>query len=137
MNERSLWSTSAGFVLGLLEILPGNRLDEAMNELTFAVVGIYGHELPTQHGAPFRLAVPWKYGYKSPEAIVKIELTDKQPATFWSTLQPAEYPFQSNVNPDVPHPRWSQATERMIDTGETRKTGLYNGYGEWVAGLYK
>jgi len=112
------------------------RLDEAMNELVFMAVGIYGHDLPKQHGAPLRLAVPWKYGYKSPKAIVRIEFTDKQPATFWSTLQPSEYPFESNVNPAVPHPRWSQATERMVDTGEARKTVLYNGYGQWVAGLY-
>ncbi len=115
----------------------GLRIDEAMSELTFAVVGIYGHDLPKQHGAPLRLAVPWKYGYKSPKAVVTIEFTDKQPGTFWSTLQPLEYPFESNVNPSVSHPRWSQATERMVDTGETRKTIIYNGYGDWVARLYK
>lgn len=115
----------------------GLRLEEAMNELTFAVIGIYGHELPKQHGAPLRMAVPWKYGYKSAKAVVGIEFVEKQPHTFWETLQPHEYPFESNVNPNVPHPRWSQATETVLDTGEKRKTLLYNGYAEFVGHLYK
>jgi len=114
----------------------GLRLDEAMNPLTLVAAGIYGKPLPKQHGAPIRIVVPWKYGYKSIKSIVKIEFVAQQPKTFWETLQPAEYPFESNVNPNVPHPRWSQATERMIDTGDQIKTQLYNGYGKYVAGLY-
>jgi len=113
------------------------RLDEATNELALLAVGIYGHELPKQHGAPIRMVVPWKYGYKGAKSIVRFEFTDKQPATFWNDVAPKEYSFLSNVNPAVPHPRWSQATERMIGTGEKRPTQIYNGYGEWVAGLYK
>jgi sulfoxide reductase catalytic subunit YedY len=114
----------------------GLRLDEALNPLTLAATGIYGKPLPKQHGAPIRLVVPWKYGYKSIKSIVKIEFVAKQPKTFWETLQPEEYPFESNVNPAVPHPRWPQATERMIDTGDRIKTQLYNGYGKYVAHLY-
>ena len=114
----------------------GLRLDEALNPLTLAVTGIYGKPLPKQHGAPIRLVVPWKYGYKSIKSIVKIEFVAKQPKTFWETLQPEEYPFESNVNPAVPHPRWSQATERMIDTGDRVKTQMFNGYGKYVASLY-
>ena len=114
----------------------GLRLDEAMNPLTLMVTGIYGKPLPKQHGAPIRMVVPWKYGYKSIKSVVKIEFIAKQPKTFWETLQPDEYPFESNVNPNVPHPRWSQATERMIDTGDRFKTELYNGYGKYVARLY-
>ncbi len=114
----------------------GLRLDEAMNPLTLMTTGIYGKPLPKQHGAPIRLVVPWKYGYKSIKSIVKIEFIAKQPKTFWETLQPEEYPFESNVNPNVAHPRWSQATERMIDTGDRVKTQLYNGYAKYVAQLY-
>jgi methionine sulfoxide reductase catalytic subunit len=114
----------------------GLRLEEAMNPLTMVVTGIYGKRLPKQHGAPIRLVVPWKYGYKSIKSIVKIELVAKQPKTFWETLQSDEYPFESNVNPNVPHPRWSQATERMIDSGDRVKTQPYNGYGKHVASLY-
>ena len=111
-------------------------LGEAMNELTLATVGIFGHDLPKQHGAPFRVVVPWKYGYKGPKAVVKIELVEGRPRTFWNDLQPGEYSFLSNVNPARPHPRWSQATERAIDGGRSRPTRLYNGYGPWVARLY-
>jgi sulfoxide reductase catalytic subunit YedY len=114
----------------------GLRLDEAMNPLTMVVTGIYGKPLPKQHGAPVRMVVPWKYGYKSIKSIVKIEFVASQPTTFWEKLQPDEYPFESNVNPNVPHPRWSQATERMIDTGDRVRTQLYNGYGNYVAKLY-
>jgi len=114
----------------------GLRMDEALNPLTMVVTGVYGKPLPKQHGAPVRLVVPWKYGYKSIKSIVKIELVADQPKTFWETLGPDEYPFESNVNPKVPHPRWSQATERMIDTGDRVKTQLYNGYGSYVAKLY-
>ena len=114
----------------------GLRLDEAMNPLTMVVTGVYGKPLPKQHGAPIRLIVPWKYGYKSIKSIVKIEFVAKQPATLWETLAPNEYPFESNVDPAVPHPRWSQATERMIDTGDRIKTQPFNGYGNYVAKLY-
>jgi sulfoxide reductase catalytic subunit YedY len=115
----------------------GLRLDEAMHPLTMVVTGIYGKPLPKQHGAPLRIVVPWKYGYKSIKSVVKIELTDKQPKTLWETLAPDEYPFESNVIPTVPHPRWSQATERMIDTDERVRTQPYNGYADEVAKLYK
>jgi sulfoxide reductase catalytic subunit YedY len=114
----------------------GLTLAEATNELAFLVTGMHGHPLLKQHGAPVRLVVPWKYGFKSAKSLVRIELTDRQPATFWNTLSPHEYDFAANVNPDVPHPRWSQRSERMLGSGETRPTRLYNGYGEWVAKLY-
>lgn len=114
----------------------GLRMDEAMHPLTMVVTGIYGKPLPKQHGAPIRIVVPWKYGYKSPKSIVKMEFVDKQPTTFWETLAADEYPFESNVNPAVPHPRWSQATERIIDTGDRVRTLLFNGYASQVAKLY-
>ena len=116
----------------------GLRVDEAMNPLAMLVTGIYGKPLPKQHGAPIRVVVPWKYGYKSIKSIVKIDFVDKQPATLWETLLPKEYPFESNVNPEIPHPRWSQATERIIDdeSGRRVRTKLYNGYGDYVAKLY-
>lgn len=115
----------------------GLTLAEAMNDLTLLTVGIYGHILPPQHGAPIRLIVPWKYGFKSIKSIVSIELTDKKPRTFWNTLAPREYDFEANVNPNVPHPRWSQASERMIGTGKRLPTMIYNGYGDAVAHLYE
>lgn len=115
----------------------GLTVQEAMNELTMLIVGIYGHDLPRQHGAPIRLVTPWKYGYKSIKSVVQIEFVDGQPPTFWNEVAPDEYDFWSNVNPGVPHPRWSQASERMIDTGERRPTLLYNGYGDHVRHLYK
>jgi sulfoxide reductase catalytic subunit YedY len=111
-------------------------LAEATNPLTLMVVGIYGHELPPQHGAPLRLVVPWKYGFKSIKSVVSIELTDEQPPTFWSKVSPHEYDFWANVEPEIPHPRWSQATERMIGSEERRPTLKYNGYADLVAGLY-
>lgn len=114
----------------------GLRMDEAMNELTMIVTGLYGTALPTQNGAPIRLVVPWKYGYKSIKAIVRIELTSEQPATFWNTIAAEEYPFLSNVDPDVPHPRWSQEFETPLGADERIRTLLYNGYAEQVAGLY-
>jgi sulfoxide reductase catalytic subunit YedY len=101
------------------------------------VVGVYGKPLPRQNGAPVRLVVPWKYGYKSIKSVVKIEFVAQQPKTFWETKAPHEYPFESNVDPDVPHPRWSQATELVIGTGMRAKTLRYNGYGDQVARLYK
>ena len=115
----------------------GLTMAEATNELTLLVTGIYGHELPKQHGAPIRLIVPWKYGFKSIKSIVHLELVEEQPANFWNVLAPHEYDFWANVNPEVTHPRWSQATERMIGTGERRPTLLYNGYGDFVAHLYR
>ncbi len=114
----------------------GLTLKEAQNDLTFLATGIYGHPLPRQHGAPIRLAVPWKYGFKSIKSIVKIELLDYRPATFWNTVQGLEYDFLANVNPKIPHPRWSQAKEKMIGSGEIFPTQLFNGYGEWVNSLY-
>ncbi|HZF13248.1 MAG TPA: protein-methionine-sulfoxide reductase catalytic subunit MsrP [Thermoanaerobaculia bacterium] len=115
----------------------GLRFDEARHDLAFVVLGSYGHPLPMQHGAPLRIHCPWKYGYKSPKSIVKIELVADAPPTFWHALQPAEYGFYSNVNPKKPHPRWSQEIEEDLGTGERRATQLYNGYGPQVAGLYK
>ena len=115
----------------------GLRLDEAMNKLTILATGLYGKELPPQDGAPIRLVVPWKYGFKSIKSIIKIELVDKMPPTFWSNAAPREYGFYANVNPDVPHPRWSQASERRIGETGRRKTLLFNGYAEEVASLYE
>jgi sulfoxide reductase catalytic subunit YedY len=115
----------------------GLTLSEAFSELTFVVTGIYGHPLPKQHGAPLRIVIPWKYGFKGPKSVVRITVTRDRPATFWNSIAPDEYDFQANVDPSKPHPRWSQATERSIDTGERRSTLLYNGYAEWVAHLYR
>jgi sulfoxide reductase catalytic subunit YedY len=115
----------------------GVRMDEAMHPLTLIAVGLYGEVLPGQNGAPLRLVVPWKYGFKSIKSIVKLRFTEKQPANSWNTMQPQEYGFYSNVNPEVDHPRWSQATERRIGEFLRRKTLMFNGYGEQVASLYK
>jgi len=115
----------------------GLRMDEAMHDLTLLATGIYGKPLLPQNGAPLRLVVPWKYGFKSIKAIVKIELVAEEPATMWSTIAPDEYGFYSNVNPGVPHPRWSQTTERRIGEVKRRKTLLFNGYEEQVASLYE
>ncbi len=114
----------------------GLRMDEALNDLSLLVVGAYGKPLPNQHGAPVRLIVPWKYGFKSIKSIVRIEFTAEQPRTFWNQVTPSEYDFWANVNPRVPHPRWSQATERLIDTQERVATRPYNGYADQVASLY-
>ena len=114
----------------------GLRMDEAMNEVAFVATGLYGEPLPKQNGSPLRLALPWKYGYKGPKAIVKIEFMDKRPPTFWNDLQPKEYGFLSNVNPNIPHLRWSQASEEIIDDGKRVPTQLFNGYGEFVASMY-
>lgn len=116
----------------------GYQLDEATHELAFVTVGSYGRELPKQNGLPISLRMPWKYGYKSPKGIVKFEFTDRQPPTFWNSLYPVEYGFLSNVNPDVPHPRWSQAREKFFgpDGVEMRPTLPYNGYAELVASMY-
>ncbi|MDX2180775.1 MAG: protein-methionine-sulfoxide reductase catalytic subunit MsrP [Bryobacteraceae bacterium] len=114
----------------------GLRMDEAMNPLAMFVTGLYGKDLPKQNGAPIRVVTPWKYGYKSIKSIVKIEFVEKEPPTFWNRLQSSEYGFYSNVEPAKPHPRWSQAYERLIPNGERVKTLQYNGYEKYVAGLY-
>ncbi len=114
----------------------GLTLEEASHPLAMLVTGMYGKDLPKQNGAPIRVIVPWKYGYKSPKSIVKIDLVAAQPKTFWNELAPEEYGFYSNVDPKTPHPRWSQATERLIDTGERIPTQPFNGYGALVGGLY-
>jgi len=114
----------------------GLRIDEAMNDLTLLATGLYGNELPPQSGGGIRLVVPWKYGFKSIKAIVKIELTDYQPETLWNTIAPNEYGFYANVNPQVDHPRWSQRTERRIGEFDRRDTLLFNGYADQVAYLY-
>jgi len=118
----------------------GLRLDEAMHPLTIMATGIYGKDIPNQNGAPLRLVVPWKYGYKSIKSVVRITLTDKQPPTSWNKAAPREYGFYSNVNPEVSHPRWSQADERPIGGGlfaRRKPTLMFNGYEEEVAGLYE
>jgi len=114
----------------------GLRLDEAMHPLAIIAVGLYGDVLPNQNGAPLRLVVPWKYGFKSGKSIARIRLTDKEPLTSWMKAGPREYGFYSNVNPEVDHPRWSQATERRIGEFSKRKTLMFNGYAEQVGQLY-
>jgi len=114
----------------------GLRMDEAMHPLTLMAAGLYGKTLPNQNGAPLRLVVPWKYGFKGIKSIVKIRFTDTQPKTSWALAAPSEYGFYANVNPEVDHPRWSQASERRIGDTQRRKTLPFNGYGEQVAGLY-
>ena len=114
----------------------GLRLDEAMHPLTLMTVGLYGQVLPNQNGAPFRVVVPWKYGFKSAKSLVKIRLTADEPKTAWNKAAPSEYGFYSNVNPQVDHPRWSQATERRIPEVRRRETLMFNGYGDQVASMY-
>ncbi len=114
----------------------GLRLDEAQHPLTLLAVGMYGDVLPVQNGAPVRLVVPWKYGFKGSKSIVTIRLVEKQPLTAWMKAGPTEYGFYSNVNPEVDHPRWSQATERRIGEFTKRRTQMFNGYADQVAGLY-
>jgi sulfoxide reductase catalytic subunit YedY len=116
--------------------LEGLRLDEAMNPLTILATGLYGGKLPNQNGAPLRLVVPWKYGFKSIKSIVRIRFTDRQPVSSWERSAPQEYGFYSNVNPEVDHPRWSQARERRIGEFLKRKTLMFNGYADQVASLY-
>ncbi|MEM8776674.1 MAG: protein-methionine-sulfoxide reductase catalytic subunit MsrP [Pseudomonadota bacterium] len=118
----------------------GLRLDEAMHPLTMMATGIYGRDIPNQNGAPLRLVVPWKYGFKSIKSIVRITLTDEEPPTSWNKSNPREYGFFSNVNPNVNHPRWSQASERVLGSGlfaKRQDTLMFNGYEEEVAGLYE
>jgi sulfoxide reductase catalytic subunit YedY len=114
----------------------GLRLDEAMHDLTLLATGLYGKPLPPQNGAPVRLVVPWKYGFKSIKSIVKIDLVENMPTSLWMAAAPNEYGFYANVNPKVDHPRWSQATERRIGVNKRRETLLFNGYAEEVAHLY-
>jgi methionine sulfoxide reductase catalytic subunit len=115
----------------------GLTMAEATNELAFIATGLYGKPVPKQDGAPLRLVTPWKYGFKSVKALVRVTFTDQRPKTFWETLGPDEYGFWANVNPAVPHPRWSQADERVLGSGERVPTQLFNGYAEYVASIYK
>ncbi len=115
----------------------GLTMAEARHHLAFIATGLYGKPIPKQNGAPLRLAVPWKYGFKHIKGIVRFEFTDERPKSFWEVIQGSEYGFWANVNPEVPHPRWSQATERVLGLNERVPTLLYNGYAEYVADLYK
>ena len=117
--------------------IEGLTMAEATNDLAFLATGAYGHPMAKQHGAPLRLAVPWKYGFKSIKSIVRFTFTDQRPKGYWEALQSSEYGFWANVNPAVAHPRWSQASEEVIGTGERRPTLLFNGYGDYVADIYK
>ncbi len=116
--------------------IEGLTMEEATNEMAFVVTGLFGKPVPPQNGAPLRIALPWKYGFKSIKSIVRVTFTDERPVSFWEELADSEYGFWANVNPEVPHPRWSQATERLLGTDERVPTRLYNGYGEFVAHLY-
>ncbi len=134
-------TTGPGLIFGSLPwpYREGLTIEEMNNELAFFAIGIYGKELPKQHGAPIRMVIPWKYGFKGAKSIVKIEFMDTQPRTYWNTIMPSEYDFEANVNPNKPHPRWSQAEERFISSSlnwELKKTLPYNGYGKYVANLY-
>ena len=116
--------------------IEGCTIEEAANELSFMVVGAYGKLLPPQNGGPIRVHQPWKYGFKAGKSITRIRLTDQRPVSFWERIQAQEYDFWANVNPEVSHPRWSQASERVIGTNERIPTRLFNGYGEFVSFLY-
>jgi len=115
----------------------GLTIEEATNDLSLMVTGVYGKQLPNVFGAPLRLMVPWKYGFKSIKSISRISFTDTRPQTFWEAAGPGEYGFWANVNPQVPHPRWSQASEEVVGTADRKPTQIFNGYGEFVADLYK
>jgi len=115
----------------------GLTIAEAMNDLAFVVTGAYGKPVAKSMGAPIRIHMPWKYGFKSAKGIVKITFTAERPVSFWEQLGPSEYGFWANVNPEVSHPRWSQAQEQVLGTGEMVPTQIFNGYGDFVAGLYK
>jgi sulfoxide reductase catalytic subunit YedY len=132
-SKNMLSSGQAGIQFPYVE---GLRMDEAMHPLALLAVGLYGETLPNQDGAPFRLVVPWKYGYKSIKSIVRIRLVEKEPPTTWGLYASNEYGFYSNVNPEVDHPRWSQATERRIGEFRRRQTLMFNGYGDKVASMY-
>jgi sulfoxide reductase catalytic subunit YedY len=133
-SEQMQSSFSAGIDLPYVE---GLRLDEALHPLTILATGLYGKQMPNQNGAPIRLVVPWKYGFKSIKSIVRIALTDNEPPTTWNIAAPREYGFYSNVNPNVRHPRWSQATENRIGEYTRRETLMFNGYANEVAKLYE
>lgn len=125
---------------GEIELWPyheGLAIQEALNEMSFMATGIYGRELPKQHGAPIRLVTPWKYGFKSIKSVVEIRFTDSQPRTFWNSMLPKEYGFWANINPKVSHPRWSQDQEYLLGSNKRRPTLLYNGYEKQVGDLYK
>lgn len=115
----------------------GLRMDEAMHPLTILATGLYDQDLPNQNGAPLRLVVPWKYGFKGIKSIVRISFVEREPPTTWNIMAPREYGFYANVNPDVDHPRWSQARERRIGEFLRRPTLMFNGYGDQVASLYR
>jgi sulfoxide reductase catalytic subunit YedY len=115
----------------------GLRLDEAMHPLAFMATGVYGKSLPPQNGAPLRTVIPWKYGFKATKSIVRISFTDKQPRTTWNEVASQEYGFFANVNPEVDHPRWTQAKERRIGEFRRRATLMFNGYADQVASLYR
>ena len=139
---RSRRPTSLGnavFIFGgnRFSYVEGLRLDEALHPLTLLATGLYGRPMPKQNGAPIRLVVPWKYGFKSIKSIVRIMLTDKEPPTTWNIAAPREYGFYSNVNPNVDHPRWSQKRERRIGEITMRETLMFNGYEKEVADLYR
>lgn len=139
-DPKSMPGQRSGFALIDWPYVEGLRLDEAMNPLAILGVGMYGRELPNQNGAPLRLVVPWKYGFKSVKSIVRISLVSEQPATTWENIAPSEYGFYANVNPAVDHPRWTQARERRLPSGlfspNVRETMMFNGYEEEVASLY-
>ena len=132
-NRGSSWQRLGPYNWPYYEAL---RMDEANNELAMFSVGMYGHALTKQNGAPARLIVPWKYGYKSMKGITRVEFLEKRPPTFWNAAAPKEYGFYSNVNPKAPHPRWSQAQERPVGSETKIPTLAYNGYGKFVASLY-
>ncbi|SNY91538.1 sulfoxide reductase catalytic subunit YedY [Cohaesibacter sp. ES.047] len=135
--HKSMWASGQRQTWYPWPYLEGVSMEEATNDLAFLVTGAYGKPAAKQFGAPLRLALPWKYGFKSIKSIVRFTFTDKRPVSFWEQLAPKEYGFWANVNPEVRHPRWSQATERVLGTDETIPTQFYNGYGEQVAHLYK
>ncbi|MNH13678.1 Sulfoxide reductase catalytic subunit YedY precursor [compost metagenome] len=139
-DPKSMPGQRSSFALIDWPYIEGLRLDEAMNPLAILAVGMYGRELPNQNGAPLRLVVPWKYGFKSIKSIVRISLVEEQPRTTWQAIAPEEYGFYANVNPEVDHPRWTQARERRLPSGlfspNVRPTQMFNGYAEEVAGLY-
>jgi len=136
----SLWDKKQmplGFRAGIqLPYVEGLRMDEAMHPLTLLCVGMYGDPLPNQNGAPVRMVIPWKYGFKGIKSIVKIKFVEKMPPTTWNIQNAQEYGFYSNVNPQVDHPRWTQASERRLGEFSRRKTLMFNGYGDQVAKLY-
>ena len=139
-DPKTMSGQRSGFALIDWPYVEGLRLDEAMNPLAILAVGMYGRELPNQNGAPLRLVVPWKYGFKSVKSIVRISLVSEQPKTTWQSIAANEYGFYANVNPTVDHPRWTQARERRLPSGlfspNVRPTEMFNGYGEEVASLY-